>query len=77
MLFRSPFEAPLADRPTPESVRIQAVEEFTNGRQETITRMTLDLIVRVHVGKDSMDPETGIAQNRTNETFNKPFGVTV
>lgn len=72
-----PFEAPLADRPTPESVRIQAVEEFTNGRQETITRMTLDLIIRVHIGKDAVDPETSTAESRTNETFDRSFGVTV
>ncbi|MDA0662837.1 MAG: hypothetical protein O3B08_08385 [Proteobacteria bacterium] len=69
-----PFEEPLEDRPTPESVRIQAVEEFTNGRQETITRMTLDLIVRVHIGKDSVDPETSKAQNSTDETFDRPYG---
>jgi hypothetical protein len=53
------------------------VEEFTNGRQETITRMTLDLIVRVHVGKDAVEPETSTAESRTDESFNKPFGVTV
>ena len=61
----------------PDNVRLQAVEEFTNGRQETITRMTLDLIVRVHIGKDDVDPETNVAQHRTNETFNKPVEVTV
>jgi hypothetical protein len=74
-----PFEAPLADKPTPDAVRIQAIEEFTNARQETVTRMTLDLIVRVHIGKDDRDPELLTAQNSTNETFdvNKPFKVTV
>lgn len=72
-----PFEAPLADKPTPDAMRIQAVEEFTNARQETITRMTLDLIVRVHIGKDEVEPETTTAQNRTNETFNNPVEVTV
>tara|TARA_R110002126_G_scaffold75997_2_gene189604 strand:+ start:2046 stop:3005 length:960 start_codon:yes stop_codon:yes gene_type:complete len=64
-----PFEAPLEGRPAPESVRIQAVEEFTNARRETITRMTLDLMIRVHVGKDEVDPETASFGYRTDETF--------
>jgi len=39
--------------------------------------MTLDLIVRVHIGKDDVDPESSVAEHRTNETFNKPVEVTV
>ena len=72
-----PFEVPLTNDSLPDNIRLQAVEEFTNARQETITRMTLDLIVRVHIGKDDVDPETDVAQHRTNETFNKPVQVTV
>ncbi|MFT5487300.1 MAG: hypothetical protein ACI9MU_002217, partial [Alphaproteobacteria bacterium] len=64
-----PFETPLTDTPSPESLRIQAVEEYTNGRQETITRMTFDLVVRVYLGKDEPEPEISKAQNTENETF--------
>ena len=45
------------------------MEEFTNGRQETITRMTFDLVVRVYLGKEAADPEVSTAQNRTDETI--------
>ena len=63
-----PFETPPEDATSPNSQRIQAVEEYTNGRQETITRMTFDLVVRVYLGKDDKDPEISNAQNRENET---------
>ncbi len=63
-----PFETPPEDATSPNSLRIQAVEEYTNGRQETITRMTFDLVVRVYLGKDDKDPEISKAQNRENET---------
>jgi hypothetical protein len=72
-----PFEVPLADVSLPDNIRLQAVEEFTNSRQETVTRMTLDLIVRVHIGKDDVEPETNVAQHRTDETFNNPVELTV
>ena len=64
-----PFETPPTDTPSPASLRIQAVEEFTNGRQETITRMTFDLVVRVYLGKEAADPEVSAAQHRTDETI--------
>lgn len=63
-----PFETPPTGTDSPESLRIQAVEEFTNGRQETITRMTFDLVVRVYLDKDAPDPEIVTAQNSENET---------
>ena len=64
-----PFETAQTDVPSPESMRIQAVEEYTNDRQETITRMTFDLVVRVYIGKDDKEPETSVAHNTENETF--------
>ena len=64
-----PFDTPPTDTPSPASLRIQAVEEFTNGRQETITRMTFDLVVRVYLDKDSAEPEISKAPNRENETI--------
>ncbi len=64
-----PFEAPAADQPSPQSMRIQAVEEYTNARQETITRMTFDLVVRVYLGRDDTDPEVSRAHNTENEIF--------
>lgn len=64
-----PFEKPLVDTLSPESLRIQAVEDYTNERQETITRMTFDLVVRVYLGKDSPEPEISKAHNRENETI--------
>lgn len=66
---QKPFEVPPAGTQISDTVRLRAVEDFANARQETITRMTLDILVRVHVGKNEMDPETATAQNRTNETF--------
>lgn len=65
----NPFEKALAETPSPESMRIQAVEDYTNDRQETITRMTFDLVVRVYLGKDSPEPEVSAAQNRENKTL--------
>lgn len=63
------FVAPAADTRLSDAVRLRAVEEFSNARQETVTRMTLDLIVRVHMPKDEPDPEMVTAGHRTNETF--------
>lgn len=64
-----PFETALTDAQSPESLRIQAVEEYTNDRQETITRMTFDLVVRVYLGKDSPEPEISRAQTREDQTL--------
>jgi len=64
-----PFDTALTETPSPESMRIRAVEEYTNDRQETITRMTFDLVVRVHVGKDDKAPEINMAHHTENETF--------
>lgn len=64
-----PFETSPTASPSPESLRIQAVEQFTNDRQETITRMTFDLVVRVYLGKDEPEPAISTAHNRENETF--------
>lgn len=64
-----PFGTPPTATTSPESLKIQAVEEYTNGRQETITRMTFDLVVRVYLGKDEPEPEISKAHNRENETF--------
>lgn len=69
----TPFEAPVAGASVSDAVRVRAVQEFTNARQETITRMTLDLLVRVHVGKDAAEPE--ILSSSTND--NEAFEVTV
>ena len=62
-----PFDTALTETPSPESMRIRAVEEYTNDRQETITRMTFDLVVRVHVGKDDKAPEINMAHHTENE----------
>jgi hypothetical protein len=65
----NPFEKLPTETTSPDSLRIQAVEEFTNGRQETITRMTFDLVVRVYLGKEAAEPEVITAQNREDETI--------
>lgn len=65
----NPFAQGQADTPSPESMRIQAVEEYTNDRQETITRMTFDLVVRVYLDEDSPEPEVSTAHNRENKTL--------
>lgn len=62
-------EAVRAGASVSDAVRVRAVEEFTNARQETITRMTLDLLVRVHVGKDAAEPEILSTSTNENETF--------
>ncbi len=66
-----PLAAPLtlSDKDLPNNVRISAIEKLTNDRQETITRMTLDLVVRVHMGKDEDEMEMSSIRNTTNETF--------
>ena len=64
-----PFETSPTEIPSPESMRIRAVEEYTNDRQEAITRMTFDLVVRVYVGRDDREPEMSVAHNTENGTF--------
>ena len=51
------------------SVKVQAIEEFTNSRQETITRMTFDLTVRVFLAKDKTEPEVTTTRNETSEVL--------
>ncbi len=67
----APLTLPLSDKDLPDNIRIRAIEEFTNERQETITRMTLDLMVRVHMGKDADDDQMEMSSigNMTNETL--------
>lgn len=65
----NPFEQALADSTSPDSMRVQAVEEYVNDRQETITRMTFDLVVRVYLDQDAPEPEVSAAQNRENKTL--------
>lgn len=65
----NPFEQALADPTSPDSMRVQAVEEYVNDRQETITRMTFDLVVRVYLDQDASEPEVSAAQNRENKTL--------
>ena len=63
------FAVPTEENPAPNSVIVHAIDEFTNARQESITRMTFDLIVRVHMGKDMKEPEVSQLHNNTNERF--------
>lgn len=63
-----PFDKALTDTPAPDALHILALEDYTNGRQETITRMTFDLVVRVYLGKDAAEPEVVTAQNREDDT---------
>lgn len=66
----APFALPTGDRAALNSVTMQAIEEFTNARQETVTRMTFDLMIRVYMGKDDDSPEVDRVQHETNETMN-------
>ena len=51
------------------SVKVQAIEEFTNSRQEKITRITFDLTVRVVLAKDKAEPEVTTTRNETSDVF--------
>jgi hypothetical protein len=52
-----------------DAIRVRAVEEFTNARQEKITRTTFDLMVRVYLGKDSAEPEIFRLPEKNEESF--------
>ena len=52
-----------------DSIKMRAIEEFTNARQETITRMTFDMSVRVYIGKDAEEPEQFSNKNESREHF--------
>lgn len=59
------------DRAALDAVKIRAVEQYENARQETITRTTFDLFVRVHFDAKKTDaPETIRYQSASNETVN-------
>jgi hypothetical protein len=66
----SPDRAAL-DRAALDAVKIRAVEEYTNERQETITRTTFDLVVRVYLDATKNDTPNALSfQSSSAETVN-------
>ena len=64
----APFDLPTGDRAVLKDITMQAIEEFTNARQETVTKMTFDLMIRVHIGRDDDTPEVTRVGDASEET---------
>ena len=60
---------PKFDRASAESLTLREIGEYTNSRRETITRMTLDISVRVHLGRDDNEAESERLANRYDESY--------